>query len=239
MFWSFKKRSPLQIGRLFKTVLLAVIVVGCSGSDSSVSTQNAADDKNRKAAYEVSYKARDALIKERCKVDNNVLFSLREYTIKLPCAYVGNVEYFSYDSDKTDYNDPLLAKGVRPIPVSSFQFSVESADKHEVFSDAKPPLGVVLNISYDENDTDKIIDKCFNELRPSTYERLWCQHNIPIKGVKLIAGLRFNATQYSFSKIPITPDSFPYAYYPEDEWPQLYIETEAFVKSLLQETDYN
>jgi len=202
-------------------IVTAMCLVACGRQDTTTL---------KRKATSVAFKK---LVKVHCAASDTVKFSLEDTVIKLPCQHV---QLFP-DHRDVNYAHPSYLEGGKPIPLRSLQLMVQSPDYLDATWDVSPPIGVTINV-YVKTDP-RVSQNC--EIYDSP-ERSYCRHYIAITGTKLGATLRFNGHEIpgiSISREPIQPDSFPYAYYPENKWPQLYEQTGLFVKSLLQQTNVN
>ena len=205
------------------SIITAMSLVACGAHDDSTT-------RKRKATSEAFKK----LVRAHCAVSDTAMYSLQDTVIELPCKHVKPFPHYHRD---VNYALPSYLEGGEPIPLQSLQLMVQSPDYLDEIWDISPPIGVTVNI-YVKTDP-RISQNC--EMYDSP-ERSYCRHYIAINGTNLGATLRFNGHEIpaiSISREPIKPDSFPYAYYPETKWPQLYEQTEVFVQSLLHQTNSN
>ena len=178
----------------------------------------------------------NTIIKQVCKTRDTVSFKLKEYELTLPCGASKELAASSFRGQDIDYSHQDYVEGILPLPVSFIHLRLMDPKIYNSYWEVPPPAGALIYISISSNSSNP-------NARSSPYQNcerynkneIWCKHSTDIAGTELIAGLHFNGgSTHALSAINITPEKRPWAYYPEDSWPQLYEHTERFVKSLIK-----
>jgi len=188
---------------------------------------------NNKDEYRKTPKRVDIgkIIDQVCETNDTVSFQLKDYEMVLGCAgkdtYIAN----SLADSNIDYTSSNYATGLSPIPIVSLKFRHEDPLKYKHYTNAPPPGTMIILFS---GTKEKPYQRCadFNE------GRVWCRHLLHIPETDLTVRMQFNAGRNAVYPLwekdkKIRPDKYPWAYYTEDEWPQLYAQTERFVKSII------
>ena len=200
-------------------IITAMCLVACDGQGDS-------STRKRKATSEAFKK----LVRAHCAASDTVMYSLDDTVIELPCKHA---QLSPHHHREVNYAHPSYLEGGEPIPLQSLQLEVKSPDYLDEVWDISPPIGVLVNL-YAKNNSN-----LSQECKTFESKAIWCHHYIAIDGTNLGATLRFNAHSIpafsSWTGKNITPDDFPYAYYPKNSWPQLYEQFEIFAESLLKE----
>jgi len=184
--------------------------------------------------YQEKSRALRTLVNKYCSTSDQITLSIKGEIVEIPCGHRQHIKLLHELSGEVNYTEQSYLDDLEAIPINSIQLMVESPDELNKIWDITPPLGVVMNIY--SISTQQVKQKCNEYADP---QRSYCTHShIPISDTKLGVTLRFDghstpAFSYYTGKT-ITPDEFPYAYYPKEKWPELYGKAEIFVKNLIK-----
>ena len=171
----------------------------------------------------------NTIIDQICETHDTVSFILKDYEITLPCAARKVFAASAPRNQDIDYTHQDYVEGVLPLPIRLLHFRLMDPQTYHSYWEDSPPAGALIYIS------TALTPNPSQNCKHYSAKEIWCKHNIIVSGTDLMAGLRFNGGQvHALSTKKITPERRPWAYYPEDEWPELYDRTERFVKSLIK-----
>lgn len=175
----------------------------------------------------------NTIIKQVCKTRDTVSFKLNDYELTLPCGASKELAASPVRDQDIDYSHQDYVDGVLPLPVSLIHLRLMDPKTYNSYWDVPPPAGALIDISIPSNYSESF--RPYQNCEHYRENEIWCKHSKIVPGTNIIARLHFNGgSTHALSDLKITPDKRPWAYYPEDSWPQLYEHTERFMKSIIK-----
>ena len=177
----------------------------------------------------------NTIITQICETHNTVSFILKDYEITLPCAARKVFAASAPRNQDIDYTHQDYVEGVLPLPIRILHFRLMDPQIYHSYWKDSPPVGAILDLHIPVNPEFSQNRKPSQNCKHYSKIEIWCEHLMVVSDTILIAQLQFNGgPTHALSTKKITPERRPWAYYPEDEWPELYDRTERFVKSLIK-----
>ena len=177
----------------------------------------------------------NTIITQICETHDTVSFILKDYEITLPCAARRVFAASPSRNEDIDYTHHDYVEGVLPLPIRVLHFRLMDPEIYHSYWEDPPPAGVALNLYISANPDFSPNSKPSQRCEHYSSQSIRCDHLVVVPDTILMTQLKFNGGKTQvFSAKKITSESRPWAYYPEDEWPELYDRTERFVKSLIK-----
>ena len=153
----------------------------------------------------------------------------------MPCAARKVFAASAPRNQDIDYTHQDYVERVLPLPIRLLHFRLMDPQIYHSYWKDSPPVGAILDLHIPVNPEFSQNRKPSQNCKHYSKIEIWCEHLMVVSDTILIAQLQFNGgPTHALSTKKITPERRPWAYYPEDEWPELYDRTERFVKSLIK-----
>lgn len=168
-------------------------------------------------------------VKSVCATQETVSFVLEDYKFNLPCQAREHFSFGRVENQTVDYANPDYKSGLSPIPIRGLYFYFKELKLYNW--DVPRPPGTYLGLYISPN--TKISYNC----KTLTPKEIWCDHSLFAHGTNLTIRLTFNAGPIHYMSHlnkEIVPEKHPWAYYPEDKWPELHEQTQKFVESIFE-----
>lgn len=169
------------------------------------------------------------LIDQICDTRETVSFVLEDYKFTLPCQAREHFSFGLVENQTVDYANTDYKIGRSAIPIHALHFFRKDPKIYN-WEVLRPP-GTKLSLYLSPH--TKISHNC-KHFKP---KQIWCDHSLFARGTDLTIRLTFNAGPIHYTSHrsrEITPEKYPWAYYPEDKWPELHEQTQKFVESILE-----
>lgn len=169
------------------------------------------------------------LIDQICDTRETVSFVLEDYKFNLPCQAREHFSFGLVENQTVDYAHPDYKSGHSSIPIRGLYFYFKELVLYNW--EVPRPAGTYLGLYISPH--TKVSHNC----KHATPKQIWCDHSLFAHGTDLTIRLTFNAGSMhygSYRNREISPERYPWAYYPEDKWPELHEQTQKFVDSILE-----
>jgi|GEM_PF-3153303 len=172
------------------------------------------------------------LIKDSCEQYPAVLFGLGDTALEVPCDIQS--KFYKLSLRNYDYPNFSDLNERMTIPLTSLSTGGNKSDALKFKFNYDFPLGLTgVRIKRGSGKDSTIGSKCPISERSTDLCTVFWQ----IPEANLHVSMQVYITADRIHKSKITPDKWPYTFYPEDKWPDLQERVNSFILALVVETD--